>query len=483
MHIKFFAIIHILYGYISIIKTSTKKLSVYRGIPINKEVVSKLEERRNRHLRKKNFRLLQEEQVDVCVVKPSKSKICWDYLIGENGKLLEMEEETFSSQLKEECKSVQMWNDLLSETSQYIEVPYIVYKQMRRTYRLKNYPILKFEDFDILDMEDGEFNTKYSRVPGLHHIFHLIEYNNEGLLPDNNHAIGKLKFTVEGRLEFLRSRKIPWGTPFKQYRKEYRAYRKQFLKDEAKKWQNMPLNTLEDFRKQLKLLTYMYGKKENMTRCSFKYIGENGRDDKIEILDTSDEDSLFELSFSCNNEFINSDLFVRLEKLSCDIVNTKLRLDSGYFGYNSSSDTDSSESVEEVEDLAGDINTLRNATDGNVNGDDNVDDIDTSRNVDVNSNYTDDANSNAAAHKEDENNCDAKSVISDHDYCGTPPVSDESAGCKSDPVKNNGALDKTTEKIIKMPLGAARAIPKIDKNETKRKYQINVSIIFFLYLF
>lgn len=435
-------------------------------------------------MRKKNFRLLQEEQAEICVANPSNSGIDRDYLIDEDGHFLETEEADTFGESEEESKSVQMWNNIELETKEHLKVPYAVYQQMTRTYRLKNYPILRSEDFDILDMEDGEFNTKYSRVPGWNHIFHLIEYNNEGLLPDNNNLIAKLKLTVEGKMKFLTSRKIPLDTPFEEYKNEYMEYRNQFFKEEAKKWQNMPLNTFEDFRKQLQLLTHMYGKNDKIERGSLKYSSQHKKGDKIEILDTSDEDSLFELTLTCDDEFTKSDLFVRLEKLSCDIVDTKLRQDSGYYDYSSSSDMENVEIVEgNGENLMGNANVCsEDIIDTNVNKVSDVNDTDANKNIDVNSSCTSDVNPSAIADKEDENNFDARSVLSDHNYCGTPLIGDDSAESKSDPTKSNQVLDKTTEEIVKKPLSAARVHPKVvsnvNKAEEKIKRKINVSTNF-----
>ncbi|XP_018571748.1 uncharacterized protein LOC108911323 [Anoplophora glabripennis] len=489
-----------------------------KGIPINKEVVEKLEERRNKYLRKKNFKLLQEENEEACVVNLTRSEIneiTTDYLINGDGRLFETEDRIVSNQMEEENKSVQIWRDIELEVKEQLKIPYAVYKQMIRTYRLKNYPILRFADFDILDLEDGEFNTKYSRVPGWHHIFHLIEYNDEGLLPDNNNLIAKLKLTVNGKMKFLSNRKLPFDTPFEQYKNDYIEYRNQFFKEEAKKWQNMPLNTFEDFRKQLELLTHMYGKNK-IDRSSVKDSSSHKTNDKIEILDNSDEDSLFELTFSCDKEFTKSDLFVRLEKLSGDIINTKLRQDSGYYDCSSGSESDNVETVNE-ENAAGsenhssdnantDINTDGTAADADVNKDnisansvteddntnctDNVipinnitadgnsnctNNINPANNVTVtvDSNGADGVNPAATAGTADDDNFDTRSIVSDHDYCLTPPIADALIGLSTDHVTEKGDIDKTVEGVIKKPSEFTKVPKAVKSGESRKKHQIN----------
>ncbi|KAJ8956959.1 hypothetical protein NQ317_008520, partial [Molorchus minor] len=315
-----------------------------KGVSIDKSVIEKLEERRNRYKRRKKFKLH---------ITSSESQILKELLF-------DKEKEAQANLYDEdaECESRFAWKEMEGKAATMREIPKIVYKQMSQLYRLKNYHILKCMDFDIYDIDDGEFNTKYSRIPGWHHILHLFEYNKKGLLPDQHNTIAKLRLSAYGRIRFLNSRKIHLHTPFEEYKEEYMAFRKKYFEEEAKKWQNMPLDTLEDLRKQLAYLVQKE-REENgePTNDENAKLGRYGvkeivyQDaDKIISLDTSDEDSLFELALPCDKDFMKSDLF----------VSTKLRQDSGFYELDSDDDgnVDNSNEVTnaEGESTSADIN-------------------------------------------------------------------------------------------------------------------------------
>ncbi|KAJ8951200.1 hypothetical protein NQ314_007701 [Rhamnusium bicolor] len=307
-----------------------------KGLSLNKEVIEKLEERRNRYKRRKKFKLIlqasEAQKIDILIFDKEK------------------ENKTVATNDEDEADERRRWRNLECKSREMRKIPNIVYKQMTQQYMLKNYHVLKCQDFEIWDPEDGEFNTRYSRIPGWHHTEHTFEYNDKGLLPDKNNIIARLRLTAYGRIRFLASRGIPFNTPFEEYKEEYMCYRLKFFEEEAKRWQNMPLDTLEDLRKQLQYLVQKEREEngeaatgyetDKLGRYGVKCISQQSLSDKIEILDNSDEDSLFELSFSCDKNFMKSDLFIRLEKLSSELINTKLRQDSGFYDFNSDSDND-----------------------------------------------------------------------------------------------------------------------------------------------
>nr|XP_023023262.1 uncharacterized protein LOC111511484 [Leptinotarsa decemlineata] len=317
-----------------------------KGKKVNDEVIKQLEERRNRYKRKKKFKLMlaQEDNLE---------RFLFDKPINEDKDKLNTFEPDETLQ--------RAWKSLEVESSKIKSVPNAVYKQQLTMYRMKNYYTMKSQDFDIFDAEDGEFNTKYSRVPGWHHIEHLFEYNTKGLLPDKNNLIATLRLGAYLRVKFLRDRKIPFSAPYTEYKEEYLAYRRQFFEAEGEKWQNMPLNTLDDLHKQLEFLSQKEQGIDDETEIDTHNVSSTSpnpdpgtgketnsnvnhisdRNSLEKMLDECDDDSLFELSIGCPTELSNSDLFVRLEKLSSDIITKKYRQDSGFFG----SDVDCDEEV------------------------------------------------------------------------------------------------------------------------------------------
>lgn len=199
-------------------------------------MIEKLEERKNKYKRKKNFKLIvteKENNNDILLFdKPIETLNTED------------DEEAFES-----INISSAWNYVKHCYEEIAKIPRAVFVQQRKMYRIDNYDILDGVDADIYDLDDGEFNTKYSRMPAWHHIEHLFEYNREGLLPDKNNLIARLRLAVYEEIWFLRDNKIPLNTPFKDYEERYKVFKQQFFEKEALKWQNMPLDTLADLRR------------------------------------------------------------------------------------------------------------------------------------------------------------------------------------------------------------------------------------------
>lgn len=252
------------------------------------------------------------------------------------------------------------WRRIECESHEITKVPRAIVKQQRRTYRMKNYYIMKNQDWDIFDSEDGEFNTKYSRIPGWHIIYHLFEYNTLGLLPDKYNTIATLRLCCYLRAQFMRDRKIPFNAPYSQYKEEYLAYKKQFFEEEAKKWQNMPLDTMADLRRQLQYLAQKEREEEgdppkktwdippfmHKSGCGYEGCTECSEDSKSSIITIADSvDKEFDDGFF-KAETAKLDVTVSLEKLSADIVDTKLRQDSGFFDLSESDPSDASQLVD-----------------------------------------------------------------------------------------------------------------------------------------
>ncbi|CAH1173719.1 unnamed protein product [Phaedon cochleariae] len=305
-----------------------------KGKKMNTEVIQQLEERRNRYKRKKKFKLVLscDDNIDGFI---------FDKPLPSIGNTFESDDEVYKK-----------WKKLEWQSAKITSIPNAVYKQQLTMYRMKNYYIMKHQNYDVFDIEDGEFNIKYGRIPGWHFIQHLFEYNEKGLLPDKNNLIATLRLGSYLRLAFMRDNKIPMNAKYPLYRDQYLAYKKKYFEEEAQKWQNMPLDTMEDLHKQLQFLAQ---KEREALRhnnphsnnpspvpnqissgiihcCDDGTENDKSRDhnDLEKLIDESDHDSLFELSFNCDDP-LRSDLCIRLERLSTDIINNKLRNDSGCF--------------------------------------------------------------------------------------------------------------------------------------------------------
>ncbi|KAJ8919024.1 hypothetical protein NQ315_016929 [Exocentrus adspersus] len=477
-----------------------------KGAPLNEEAIAKLEERRNRYLRKKKFKLMIEENQEVVNSNPShdlnpapEKLIDVEYLIFENGELLENDEDDIADlSVERDERANELWEKVAKKAREYLRVPTIVYKQMTREYRLKNYPIMKSVDFDVLDLEDGEFNTKYSRVPGWHHIMHLIEYNNDGLLPDENNIIARLKLAMEGKFEFFRSHKIPFEMPFEQYKQDYFKFSDEFIKHETNRWQNMPLNTFADFRRQLEFLAQMHEKNEQMHKRAIKTKNLEASSDDVLILDSSDADSVLELSSRSNNDSTQPDLRVRLEKLSSDVMGSKLRQDSGVYDCNSGSENETSAATAEAEgggeaaarmetiaESEGGVDenvpndalstnasdTIKDKTDGSGDAGHASVDSEKSVTVDVNSNITvgGETDCTATDDADDGDDFDTRSCISDHDYCLSPPLIPP---IETKRGRRRKVLESTNEEVFKKPLGPAKTVTNVKSQEVGKKRQV-----------
>ncbi|CAG9856749.1 unnamed protein product [Phyllotreta striolata] len=316
-----------------------------KGKNINTEAIKMLEERRNRYKRKKSFKLnLSENTSNV------------DYFLFDDD--ANEDEEPVSFEPDEELSKA--WRVIEWQSNEITKIPRSVAKLQRQTYRMKNYYIMKDQDWDICDSDDGEVNTRYSKIPGWHVIYHLFEYNTLGLLPDKYNTIATLRLCCYLRAEFMRDRKIPFNAPYSQYKEEYLAFKKKFFEEESKKWQNMPLDTMADLRRQLDFLAQKdkeedekeksLEKKWNVPEflhkncCTYEGCSDcsSSKSSIITISDSSDGD------FSAQKEDITKcEPTVCLEKLSPDIVNSKLLRDSGYFDF----DEDKSDEMEETHNL------------------------------------------------------------------------------------------------------------------------------------
>ncbi|CAH1967090.1 unnamed protein product [Acanthoscelides obtectus] len=292
-----------------------------KGSKLDEEVIKKLEERRNRYKRKKKFKLaIEQEETGICLFDKRLQDI---------------------PQFTPDEHMTKMWKKIEYAGNEQRSIPYLVYKQQTQMYRIKNYPILKSTDFDVMDLDDEEFNTKYSRIPCWHVIHHLIEYNDQGLLPDKeHHCIANLKLLIYERLKFMDENNIPPNTPFEVYEKEYMVYRQKFIESESKKWQNMPLDTMADLHRQLMYLARM---DKQLSTCRspnpkvFPDIIHCCEGSKSSL---SSCDSVIDLRSNPDEQIVKTNLFVDLERMSSDLINTKLRSDSGYYDFEEDSDDD-----------------------------------------------------------------------------------------------------------------------------------------------
>lgn len=354
------------------------------------------------------------------------------------------------------------------------KIPLIVYKQQMKMYRMKNYTILKCQDFDVEDVADGEFNTRYSRIPGWHHLLHFFEYNTEGLLPDNNNIIAKLRLCMYKRLHFLRDRNIPLNTPFSKYKEEYLKFREDFFLEESKKWQNMPLDTLEDLHKQLEYLAQKEREanmdlnhnihqitpvpklinKDEIIYCS-DTSSEISKDGDVEVIGAlepadkliglADDDTLLDLNFGCN-DISKNNLFVRLENLSTDVISSKLRQDSGFYdeendAIDSTSDHEANEVAQiESENLAngGDNADLETSTISNEIMSNIIDNdlTSTEKNADIDGNNG--QNELSVATEENSGNIQVPAETAKHMVGGETSITTEKNSEASITIENNG---------------------------------------------
>ncbi|XP_056643998.1 uncharacterized protein LOC130449905 isoform X1 [Diorhabda sublineata] len=284
------------------------------GKQLDQNVIDKLEERRNRYKRKKKFKLALDQD---------NKKNFEDFLF--EG-VQQTEEIVESNEVNNDC--LQSWRDIEHKSSLITRIPKAVYKQQLLKYRIKNYRIMRSEDFDIFDPEDGEFNTKYSRVPGWHVIEHIFEYNNKGLLPDKDNVIATLRLSCYLRIKFMKDNNIPFNTPYSEYKDQYLKFKKKFFEEEAKKWQNMPLNTIADLRKQFDYLAKMERENEKKNKIFDPWFGVssilNNCCDTPNCPDCSD--TIILSDDNLNNNLIENNA----KKLPQDIAD-KTRQDSGYF--------------------------------------------------------------------------------------------------------------------------------------------------------
>uniref|UniRef100_A0A6P7FK14 Uncharacterized protein LOC114330236 n=1 Tax=Diabrotica virgifera virgifera TaxID=50390 RepID=A0A6P7FK14_DIAVI len=239
------------------------------GVSVDRDVVSKLEERRNRFKRKKNFKLLEAEPesapkavkksapvtpAEDIVVEPQKGNIFDDFLFRE----LSVTKEKLSP------KRVyyKQWVALLSSEFDRKYTPEDVGLSKNcpstKEVSLCNEPIEEYDDFEIYDPDDKEYNIQYNDAPNCSSFTWIFEENDSGTLPDENHCIALLRLTCYLRAKFLRDNNIPYNRPYNQYKHKYLQFKREFFKEEDKRWQNMPIDTLADQRKRDEYMTKLF---------------------------------------------------------------------------------------------------------------------------------------------------------------------------------------------------------------------------------
>lgn len=292
--------------------------------------------------------------------------------------------------------------------------------------------------------------VEFTQIPGWNDIQCLFEQIDEKQLPDKNNLLSILKVCAYGRMRFLQQKKLPINEPFSTYNEEYLNFRHTFFENAVKKWQNVTLEMFEDLHKVLMYLSQKEKQKTSITKGVLEtntvhshventviqdinqkviqYLEHSHEVETVnQIFEHSDDDSLFELSFICdeNNTSDKSNLFVHLEQLSGDIINNKLRQDSGFYDFNSD---DSCHSNDHENDIRLQENSIQHSkTKKEVVGCSEV----PPAVIETISEQTFHQNQilNFEENKEnqhplledtsnDTNDCDTSSVLSDHDYCG-----------------------------------------------------------------
>lgn len=294
-------------------------ISCFRGKQVNVEVVNKLEERRNKFKRKRKNKKAEEE----------------------------------SNKLREQLLGINS-NSTIQVSNQSLITPE---QQIPEIQECCNDNTTKVMNETFAEMQHKEI----TQIPGWNDIQCLFEQVDEKQLPDKNNLLAILKVCAYGRMKFLQEKKLPLNTPYNSFKEEYLNYRKTFFEEAAKRWENITLDTFEDLHK---VLMYLSQKERtqpkalsdlvsystihaschlsntstaNTAQRSPSAMNNVNLDPVDQYFEHSDDDSLFELSFVCdeNNKSDKSDLFVHLDKLSSDIVNNKLRQDSGFYDFNS----------------------------------------------------------------------------------------------------------------------------------------------------
>lgn len=281
------------------------------------------------------------------------------------------------------------------------------------------------------------------KIPGWNEIQCLFEQIDEKQLPDKNNLLSILKVCAYGRITFLKAKKLPLNAPYDSYKDEYLIFRKKFFEEAVKKWQNVTLDTFEDLHKVLMYLSHKERRESrqvsqpltinNILSHLPSALEKNACSDSItnNIFDQSDDDSLFELSFAFDENGVadKNDLFVHLEQLSSDIINNKLRQDSGFYEFNSDESCHSLENISsidlpptEISANFAEINT--DVTMSNVEAEIVQNDLLPATTTDTNNTHFEPF-STLGENKENEppievinnDDFDKISVISDHDYC------------------------------------------------------------------
>lgn len=294
------------------------------------------------------------------------------------------------------------------------------------------------------DKQEHE-NVELMKIPGWNDIQCLFEQIDERQLPDKNNLLAILKVCAYGRMTFLKKKNLPLCAPYSSYKEDYLTFRKKFFEEAAKKWQDVTFDTFEDLHKVLIYLSQKEKKGSTQSLAQLKISNalfqlpsplENNSsnvDTVDQVLEHSDNDSLFELSFVCddNNKNDKSDLFVHLEKLSSNLIDNKIRQDSGFYEFTSDESCHSFEHNDTMELAPKDFLTISQTSNeiiANPSTELNVNDILTVENNDTNNyNLCFQPVSNLEENKEnepplqetqgDDVDFDNKSILSDHDYC------------------------------------------------------------------
>lgn len=343
-------------------------------------------------------------------------------------------------------------------------------------------------------------NLEFSQIPGWNDIQCLFEQIDEKQLPDKNNLLSILKVCAYGRMQFLQQKKLPLNEPFSTHKEEYLKFRNKFFENAVKKWENVTLETFEDLHKVLIYLSQKEKKKTTQTKRlleipqlekpSMQDINQKVNEflqhshevvsekETVQFLEHSDDDSLFELSFICdeNNTTDKNNLFVHLEQLSCDIINNKLRQDSGFYDFNSdeschSNDTQNFNGITLQENSIPPSNTTNEVSEcpkiSTSISDHTISEQTIHQNLIMN--FEEDKENQHPSVEEtlNDTNCDTSSVLSDHDYCSTV-TNVRTHGVRLGKRKNS-RQEELLQNIINHKYCIACQTPKIHKEKCSKE--------------
>ncbi|XP_072393138.1 uncharacterized protein [Diabrotica undecimpunctata] len=243
------------------------------GLSIDRDAVSKLEERRNRFKRKKNFKLLaaETESAPEAVNKtPVEDKVedpQQPQEINVFEDILFREPSVIKEKLSPRRLYYKNWVALISSDFDRKYTPEDVGCSKNcpssKKISLDNNLIAEYDNFEVYDMDDTEYNINYNDAPNCSSFTWIFQENDSGTLPDENHCIASLRLTCYLRSKFLRDNNIPYNKPYNEYKQKYLQFKRQFFKEEDERWQNMPIDTLADQRKRDDYMTKLFSPYHN----------------------------------------------------------------------------------------------------------------------------------------------------------------------------------------------------------------------------